>query len=653
MFICIVAFFSGLAGLAYEVLWYREFALLLGNTAHASSLVLAAVFGGLALGNALAGRWTNKHARPLLAYAVLELGMALCAGSTLIIKAWGGDLRLPTFFLFLAAMAILMGGTLPFLMQSLEDKRPQLGKDAPRLYGINTAGAMLGALLAAFFLPVTLGIRGRFLFLILINLGLALITVRRSMGEGRAKIHVEEGKTTGSNPLATARLKMFLLPAFLSGVGTLALEVFWRRMFSLVFQNSVYSFSLILLFALFALALAAAWAGRLVRLGGSPLHLMGLSLCFVSIAVPLGAWLFFEVSDLRFLLRDAGPLAYVSQIVLFTGCIVLPVMIPAGMVLPLCWTIDGRAETASGWRMGSILGINTLGGILGALASGFLLLPHLGLWPGLGLIALSYALGAILIFSFLPVKGRKSSAYATAMAAGLVLPILLIWPSLPVQHLKKGETLLWLEQGAEAQVAVVHGASGGRLLKVNNTYNLGNTMAEAEERRMGQIPLLHPHPRRVAFVGVATGITASAVYDHPVVDHVTLIELLPEVVRAANYFEAENRGLLRNRRWETVVADGRIVIPKRREQFDAIISSMPFSRTSSSPGTPGPGRSTVWNIIGRPLRSWRPTVSTPSDCRCIKSLTRNSGLSRGPFGPSFRTCRSGGETFLRNIPSLA
>src|SRR5215212_7534616 len=72
---------SGFAGLVYEVSWTRLLTLEMGRGLAASSAVLAAFMGGLALGAALAGRWamTMTPRQALRAYAALELGVAIFA----------------------------------------------------------------------------------------------------------------------------------------------------------------------------------------------------------------------------------------------------------------------------------------------------------------------------------------------------------------------------------------------------------------------------------------------------------------------------------------------------------------------------------------------------------------------------------------------
>src|SRR6266511_3013406 len=72
-------FLSGATGLIYEVLWARMLGLVFGATTLAVSTVLAAFMGGLALGSALAGRSGSSVRRPVRAYGLLEIGIALYA----------------------------------------------------------------------------------------------------------------------------------------------------------------------------------------------------------------------------------------------------------------------------------------------------------------------------------------------------------------------------------------------------------------------------------------------------------------------------------------------------------------------------------------------------------------------------------------------
>lgn len=567
-----IAFFSGVAGLIYEVLWFREFALLLGNTAQASALVLAVIFFGLALGNHLGGRWSKTVLKPLRAYALLELLMACCSIFIVLFKNQEGVLGLLPLFLLLAVVAILMGATLPLLLQSLPEVPDKLGRETPMLYGMNTLGGMVGAACAGLFFPLWLGVKGSFLLAIFINLILTALcgTMSFFMASKRQK-NTESVMPSNGDSYAISPLLLGL--AAFSGMGTLALEVLWTRMFSLVLQNSVYGFALILVLILFALAVAALVVDGLVKRGHDPLGLMRSCLLIVAISIPLGALFFVQTSGLQSLFKEIGPIAYLFKMLTVITVLLLPTMIAAGMILPLAWTLHRQSNETAGRVLGRFMSFNTVGGVGGSLLAGFFLLPHLGLWSALALVSLCYAVAAIVLTRSFSEKPRRQGIFGFTSAA-LLLPILLFFPAFSTQHLKAGESLLYLDQGAEAQVAVIQRQNGSRVLKVNNTYSLGSTSAEIEERRMGQIPLLlHPSPKRVAFVGLATGITASAIFDHPV-EEVKLIELLPEVVKGAAWFEKENRGLLDDPRSEVIIADGRIAVPSGGARFDLIISDL-------------------------------------------------------------------------------
>src|SRR2546430_3546440 len=77
--IAICFLLSGGTGLIYEVLWARMLGLVFGASTLAVSTVLAAFMGGLALGSAIAGRVAARIARPLRAYGLIEVAIAVYA----------------------------------------------------------------------------------------------------------------------------------------------------------------------------------------------------------------------------------------------------------------------------------------------------------------------------------------------------------------------------------------------------------------------------------------------------------------------------------------------------------------------------------------------------------------------------------------------
>ena len=112
-------------------------------------------------------------------------------------------------------------------------------------------------------------------------------------------------------------------------------------------------------------------------------------------------------------------------------------------------------------------------------------------------------------------------------------------------------------------------------LRLDNYYVLGGSAAATNERRLGLVPLLlHPAPRRVAFIGLATGISASAAPALGVAD-TTVVELVPEVAAAARrHFAAWNGDLLERPDVHLVVDDGRRYLAAHDGPFDVIVSDL-------------------------------------------------------------------------------
>ena len=60
--LCLLFFASGACGLVYQQLWLRQLSLVFGVTVYAVATVLAAFFGGLALGVSSPGAWSGARA---------------------------------------------------------------------------------------------------------------------------------------------------------------------------------------------------------------------------------------------------------------------------------------------------------------------------------------------------------------------------------------------------------------------------------------------------------------------------------------------------------------------------------------------------------------------------------------------------------------
>ena len=201
-FILAAFLFSGASSLIYEVIWTRALSLVLGSTVYAVSTMLATFMAGLALGSYLGGKLSDRENDLLFLFGICELGIGIfgLASIPLIYNLPAVYLSIyralhlyPALFftvqIFLCAMVMLvpttlMGATFPFVCKKITVHLAEVGRKVGDAYSINTVGAVIGSLVAGFFLIPTLGIKGATLVAASLNLlvGIAMLALaRRSM----------------------------------------------------------------------------------------------------------------------------------------------------------------------------------------------------------------------------------------------------------------------------------------------------------------------------------------------------------------------------------------------------------------------------------------------------------------------------------------
>lgn len=578
-----LALASGTASLIYEAVWLRWFRLLFGNTAYAASATLAAFFAGMALGAYWFGRRAARSPRPLATYAWIEAATAVTALLVPLAVAAYEPLyallyeRLADqrslfvaikFLLALAAViptATLLGGTLPMLATAFVSSPAHLGRQVGLLYACNTLGAALGCAAGSLWLPESLGVRGT--YAVAIGLSLAVAAVA-----GRLATTVRPGAPPQVSPAAGpgSAAGRWLTLAFLSGFGVLAFEVLLIQTLGLALENSVYSFGAVLIVVLLTLAVSAGAVAALParwNVAQSRRLLTGALLAesLLLLLLPWG------------IVRWTGGLASFSAATFGNGLGLAlgfggAVLLVAGLVLPLAFRlVEGGAV---GPRVGALLAANTLGGIAGSLVGSFVFLDGLGLWKSMTALAALYALAAC---AFAPSRSLRLGALTAATGAWVAVFFSGADPrSLPIAHLRSGQHLVAVEEGAHGVVAVIDVVNRklerDRRLQIDGRYTLSGALAQTHQERLGHLPLvLHGSPRNVLYVGSATGETASAAVLHPL-EQVTLVELVPEVqALAATHFSKFNRGIYSHDRTRVVVEDGRNHLRAAPERYDVIV----------------------------------------------------------------------------------
>jgi spermidine synthase len=613
---------SGATGLIYEVLWTRALGLVFGHTVFAITTVLAAFMLGLSLGSALFARWAHRVGSPLRLYAALEAGIALSAlavppliaavapltrglvageASTLIVSLSQFGLVLP----ILLPPTVLMGGTLPVLVQLTGEGTEGLGSRAGSLYAANTLGAVAGVAAAGFVLLPAFGNRGTGRLAVAANLTVAAMACLLSRGVGPApadlRAHPEAvppGEKLG-HPIVR---RVALASVAISGAIAMACEAAWVRALSLVIGSSTYAFTAMLLAYLLGIGLgSAAYAARAPR--PSLRLLSGIQLGAAG-GGALALLAFRRMPDLfllGFAISDSPGAVQALQVGL---CILtlLPTTLALGATFPCAVALASRRQEQAAGAVGRPYALNTLGAILGTLLAGFVTIPALGAEGTLrAAVASSAALAVFLLAWDQWVPGadqarelsgalprRRTAAAAMAGAVAVATIAIPAWDrrvltsgvaiygntyldtpgGLPA--VLAGERLLYYRDGLSATVSV-HANSRGRFLRINGKTD-ASTGDMPTQLMAGHLPLLlHPAPQDVFVLGLASGATAGAVLQHPV-RRLDVVEIEPAMVEAAAFFAPENREALRDPRLRLHIADARQFLLATPRQYDVIVA---------------------------------------------------------------------------------
>jgi len=179
-------------------------------------------------------------------------------------------------------------------------------------------------------------------------------------------------------PLA---LGLALTAAVLSGAAALVYEVVWLRMLSLVVGHAVDALTAVLAAFMAGLALGAALFGRLAAQGRRPLRNCAWVELGIGASAAVLPWSFIGILPVALTLREALGLSYQAfelvQVGLAGVLVLLPTVLMGG-TLPLLSQGFSGGETRPARLAGWLYTANTAGAVLGALATGYWLLPALG-----------------------------------------------------------------------------------------------------------------------------------------------------------------------------------------------------------------------------------------------------------------------------------
>ena len=592
---------SGCAALIYEVVWLQLLQLSVGSSAVSLGILLGIFMGGMCLGSLLLSRVIRARHHPLRVYACLEFGIGVLGLVVLFVVPMIGGvyttiagtgqanlfLRAIVAGVCLLPPTILMGATLPAIARWVETT-PSGVSWLGYFYGGNLAGAVMGCLLAGFYLLRVFDMPTATFVASGLNAAVALL----AFGIARATPYTPPA--TGDERVAAApESRLVYVAIALSGMTALGAEVVWTRVLSLLFGATAYAFSLILAVFLVGLGIGSTIGSELARRVVRPRVALGW--CQLLLCVTI-AWAGYAAGE-SLPYWPINPSISTSPIFTFqldlmrAIWVTLPSTILWGASFPLALGAVARRGQDPGRLVGGVYAANTVGAIVGALVTGLVLVGTVGSQVAqqvlIGIAAMSGVLVLVGVSPGGQVQGALRARTAGVLVAGVCAVAILLarvvppLPGLLVAYGRYSATwvginqVIYVGEGITAAVAVSRTPAG-----VLNYHNAGKVQASSEpqdmklQRMLGHITTLVPeNPARVLVIGCGAGVTAGAVSIDPRVKDQTIAEiepLVPQVV--STYFSEHNFDVVRNPKVRIHLDDARHYLLTTDETFDAITS---------------------------------------------------------------------------------
>jgi len=403
----------------------------------------------------------------------------------------------------------------------------------------------------------------------------------------------------------------------LTGAVSMGLEILASRCLCLVFGASLQSFAVVLISFILGIGIGSAVIAAPRRRRWSR---ETTTILLLLAAAALIGLLVFHIEKLAtiYLYAQGGfsrtLMGYRYHEIMITLISIGVLGLPAaglGSVLPLWMRAVPETSRLLGDHVGRLVTWNTVGAVVGVLLTGFMLMPTIGLrgaFATLGFILAGVAMIAALATS-------RKAAFGAAVVTGAFLALASAeggkdWrsvfssgifrlsdldPSLPdsspslfFKEHSKFVHLVFYEDGADATVSVEREATATAtnelVLRIDGKPDASAFGDRPTQISLAQLPLMvRPESRDVFCFGMGSGITAGSVLGYPI-EHLTVAENCPAVLRAVRLFDPWNHGVATNSRVRIYREDARTVLKLNPQHYDVIISE------PSNPWMAGIGR---------------------------------------------------------------
>ncbi len=591
-------FVSGMPALIYQIVWQRALFSIYGVNVQSVAVIVAAFMLGLGLGS-LVGGWASARCprRAISLFGVSELGVAIFGLCSLKIFHWAAGFTagasLPSTivfgFLLLILPTMLMGATLPLLVQQLVLRTGRVGSSAALLYFLNTFGSAVACYLCASFLLRDLGQSGSVMLAACVNavVGLTAVFLGRNQPARSKSPHVTAFATARGD--AKPPLRFAILLAGISGFIALGFEIAWFRVFELASKDRAPAFALLLSTYLAGIAAGSyiAEKGTKGRRSNEMIRIVGLLLLVVGgISVylpPLVAFLQWKgVSLLRWApvviqVRWSETWFLMAVPAFFVAVALL------GSVLPLPCQVGVSAGSRTGSEVSWTYASNIFGSTLGSLLIGFVWMHHFSLEA----VCEHLGLAAAVTGTFALFLGRGDWRML-GWAPSLILASVIALAVAPICYSGLFEKLI-LGPGARVRGPFVHVVENrnGVIAVTRDATVFGNGVYDGSFNtdpardvnfviRAYALSLFHPSPKRMLMIGLSSGSWVQIFANHPDLESLDVVEINPGYLQLISQYPAV-ASLLHNPRVHIYIDDGRRwLVAHPQARYDVIVMNTSF-----------------------------------------------------------------------------
>ena len=583
-------FFSGFPALIYQIVWQRALFAIFGLNIQSVTIVVSGFMLGLGLGSLAGGALSNsKRLSPVMLFAIAELLTGIFGAVSLklfhrIAEVTAGKSLLETglvSFSVIVLSTLLMGATLPLLVEYLVRSSKNVGSSVGSLYFVNSLGSGLACFLAATWLMRHLGQSGSVRFAASVNIlvatgALAYAYLRQSEQEG----HVRASEVISPSPSSLLPYSLALGCAAFSGFAALSYEIIWYRVLAFGSGDTAAAFASLLGAYLLGLALGSRFIEQYSHhhpRENAPRILSALlfASAMVAFAVsPLSAW------ALGFTSLDQIGSSWPGSIILLLVCVGASLF---GATFPLVAYVSVNPAARAGVSLSYLYAANIVGSTLGTLLVGYILMDYLSLYQISILLLLGGAFFAAAVFGVSahpPLRRKKGFAIA---AIAMLLTIVAARPLFSTLYdrllFKNKYPALHFQRVVETRSGTIGVTPGGTVFgggvydgkfSVDLLHD-GNIII-----RPYGLSAFQAAPRHVLMIGLGSGSWAQVVANHPQVEELTIVEINPGYLKLIPEQPAV-ASLLRNPKVRIVIDDGRRWLSwNHTAKYDAIVMNTTF-----------------------------------------------------------------------------